>query len=331
MVKSKRALAIKNSSIILILILALVFLFLTSISLGSVRFDFRTVLLTIFGNGTELSNNIIFNLRFPRAVLNILVGCNLAISGALLQVVMRNPLADPGLTGISSGGAFAAISIMLLFPTLTNYVPLFAFFGSAITCFLVYGMAWKNGLDPVRIILAGVAINSILGSGTSVLSLLFSDRIQGVLLWSNGSMSGKNINHAMLLLPYSVVGVVLAFLCIKHANVLQLGDDMAKNLGKNPNITRLMISAVAAFLAGISVAVVGIIGFVGLVVPHVSRMIVGSDYKYLLPTSAILGAALVVFADTFARTAFTPLELPVGVIMSAIGGPVFLWMLRRKG
>lgn len=320
----------KNYLIILISFLVLIISFIISISIGSVTFTFKEVVYTLLGRGTELSNNIIFNLRVPRAILNILVGINLAISGVLLQTVMKNPLADPGLTGVSSGGAFVAIIIMLMFPQLTHIVPFAAFLGAMATCLLIYSLAWKKGLDPVRIILAGVAINAILGSGTSLLSILYSDRIQGVLLWVNGSMAGKNIGHVRLLLPYSIIGVTLSFLCIKQVNVLQLGDDMSRNLGYNPNLSRVLISAVAAFLAGISVAVVGIIGFVGLVVPHVARMIIGSDYKYLLPLTGIFGAILIIVADTFARTAFAPIELPVGIVMAVIGGPFFLYLLRKR-
>ena len=310
---------------------ALCFLFLMSISIGSVAFSISEVVDTLIGRGTDLSNNIIFNLRIPRVILNVLVGMNLAMSGALLQAVMRNPLADPGLTGVSSGGAFVAIIIMLMFPHLSGLVPFAAFLGAMATCILVYSLAWKGGgLNPLRVILAGVAVNSVLGSGTSLLSILYSDRIQGVLLWVNGSMAGKNMNHVSLLLPYSIIGLFLALLTIKQVNVLQLGDDMAKNLGYNPNTSRLLISAVAAFLAGISVAVVGIIGFVGLVVPHIARMVIGSDYKYLLPLSGIFGAILIVVADTFARTVFSPIELPVGILMAVIGGPFFLYLLRKR-
>lgn len=321
---------VRNLTMILLSIIALVAIFIVSISIGSVSFTFREVVSTILGRGTEVSNNIIFNLRVPRAMLNVLVGFNLAISGVLLQTVMKNPLADPGLTGVSSGGALVAIIIMLVFPEMASLVPLGAFLGAMLTCTIIYSLAWKKGLDPVRIILAGVAINAILGSGTSLLSILYSDRIQGVLLWVNGSMAGKSMSHVHILFPYTLLGVMLSFLCIKQVNVLQLGDDMSKNLGYNPDLSRLLISAVAAFLAGISVAVVGVIGFIGLVVPHIARITIGSDYKYLLPLSGIFGAILLLLADTFARTAFAPIELPVGIVMAVIGGPFFLYLLRKR-
>lgn len=315
----------------MLMLAALVIAFMVSIALGSVRVPLADVVRALSGGGSELYRNIVVNLRLPRALITVMVGCNLAVSGALLQAVMRNPLADPGLTGVSSGASVVAIVIMLLFPALTPYIPIAAFIGAALTCALIYSLAWKKGLSPVRIILAGVAINSVLGGVISILSILFSDRIQGVLLWTSGSIAGKHYMHVMTLLPYAVIGLAASLCAIKQANVLQMGDDMARNLGHNPNAARLIISAIAAFMAGITVSVVGIIGFVGLVVPHFARMIVGSDYKALLPMSAVMGALLVLVGDTLARTAFAPLELPVGVIMAGLGGPFFLWLLRKRG
>lgn len=321
----------KNMVLILCMLAALVLAFMVSVASGSVQVSPGDVLLALTGRGNAMYQNIVMNLRLPRALIAVMAGMNLAISGGLLQAVMRNPLADPGLTGVSSGASVVAIIIMLLFPSLTPYVPLAAFVGAALTCILVYSLAWKKGLSPVRVILAGVAVNSVLGGVISVLSILFSDRIQGVLLWTSGSIAGKHYGHVQTLLPYTLAGLSAAFCVLKQANVLQLGDDMARNLGHNPNIVRLAISGIAAFLAGITVSVVGVIGFVGLVVPHFARMIVGSDYKYMLPMSAVMGALLVLVGDTFARCVFAPLELPVGVIMAVLGGPFFLWQLRKKG
>lgn len=321
----------KNLVLMLGMLAALALAFMVSVALGSVQVPLRDVALTLVGRGSPLHQNIVMNLRLPRALIAVMVGMNLAISGGLLQAVMRNPLADPGLTGVSSGASVVAIIIMLLFPSLTPYVPIAAFAGAALTCILVYSLAWKKGLSPVRVILAGVAVNSVLGGVISVLSILFSDRIQGVLLWTSGSIAGKHYGHVQTLLPYTLIGLAAAFCAIKQANVLQLGDDMARNLGHNPNMARLAISGVAAFLAGITVSVVGVVGFVGLVVPHFARMIVGSDYKYMLPMSVVMGAMLVLVGDTFARCAFAPLELPVGVIMAVLGGPFFLWQLRKRG
>lgn len=196
---------------------------------------------------------------------------------------------------------------------------------------LIYALAWKGGVDPVRIILSGVAINSVLGGYNSLLQLMNSDNLSGVLAFMNGSLSGMSWVHVRTAVIYTAVGLLLALLCIRHANALQLGDEMAKNLGIRVNASRICLSAVSAFLAAATVSVVGMIGFVGLVVPHIARMLVGSDYKVMLPTSILLGAVTLLFADTIGRTIVPGMEIPVGVVMAVSGGPFFLYMLRKRG
>lgn len=310
-------------------IFILLFLVLLSIRLGSVEYSYIKIFSVLFNPEMTSDRNILLNIRLPRIAVATIVGANLSVAGALLQAVMQNPLADPGLTGVSAGASLAAIVIMLLFPQYSYLVPIAAFIGGGIACGLVYSLAWKNGIKPVRIILAGVAVNAILGGGTSLLSILYSDRIQGVLLWVNGSISGKTWVDVKILAIYSVIGLTMAMFCIRKANILQLGDEMSSNLGVNINKYRLLISLVAVYLAGISTALVGIIGFVGLIIPHIARLLIGSDYKYMLPFSVILGSGLLLIGDTFARTVVRPIELPVGVIMAVIGGPFFLYLLRK--
>nr|HML45506.1 iron ABC transporter permease [Clostridia bacterium] len=240
----------------------------------------------------------------------------------------RNPMADPGIIGVSTGAALAAVSILLVFPGLSRWVPIAAFLGGCAACVLVFILSWKNGADPVRLILSGVAVNALLGGGVSLLSLLYSDR---VLLWINGSLSGKSLADVSRLLPFNAVGVLLAVGCVPYANALILGDDTAKSLGIPVHAARICLSAVSAYLTGISIASVGLIGFLGLIIPHVARMLGGSNYKILIPLSALLGASLLVGADCAARTAFSPTEIPVGIVMSVLGGPFFIGLLRRKG
>ena len=235
---------------------------------------------------------IVLSLRLPRMILAILIGASLAASGALLQSVMRNPLADPGTIGVSAGAGTAATAILLLFPGLSASVPVFAFGGAALACVLIYVMAWKDGVDPTRIILSGVAINSVLGAYNSLLQLLNSDSLQGVLAFMNGSLSGKSWHQVKILAVYAIIGLILSFFCIRSANTLQLGDEMAKSLGLKVNASRVFLSAVSAFLAAATVSVAGMIGFVGLVVPHIARLMVGSNYKSMLPVSIVLGAVV---------------------------------------
>lgn len=328
----KRKISIRRVGVIWgILIIALCILSLVAIAVGSAGYSVLEILRALFSEEKSTIKVIVLNLRLPRLLLAILIGSSLSASGALLQSVMRNPLADPGTIGVSAGAGTAATTILLLFPQLTNSVPLFAFGGAALACFMIYSMAWKRGVDPTRIILSGVAINSVLGAYNSLLQLMHSDSLEGVLAFMNGSLSGRSWAQVKLLVIYAGIGLVLSFLCIKSANTLQLGDEMAKSLGVKVNLARVCLSAVSAFLAAATVSVAGMIGFVGLVVPHISRLLVGSDYKAMLPTSVLLGAVVLLLADTLGRTVVPGMEIPVGIVMSVVGGPFFLYMLRKAG
>lgn len=329
--KKKSKSIIKVTSVILILSCILCVLALISISIGSARYSLRDIMTNLLTEESNPIKIIIYNLRLPRIISAILIGAALSVGGALLQSVMRNPLADPGTIGVSAGAGTAATTILLLFPHMTTAVPIFAFGGAALACGLIYLLAWKGGVDPVRIILSGVAINFVLGGYNGFLQMLYSDNLQGVLGFMNGSLSGRSWSDVKTLAIYVIIGLFLALICIKSANALQLGDEMAKNLGINVNLSRIALSAVSAFLAAATVSVAGMIGFVGLVVPHIARMIVGSDYKIMIPTSMLLGAVVLLFADTVGRTLVPGMDIPVGTIMSMVGGPFFLYMLRKKG
>lgn len=322
---------LRFSTVMLVLLILLAVLCLLSIAVGSAGYSIPEILEAVFREEKSPIKTIVVNLRLPRIILAILVGASLAAAGALLQSVMRNPLADPGTIGVSAGAGTAATTILLLFPNLTASVPLFAFGGAALACVLIYTMAWKEGVDPTRIILSGVAINSVLGAYNSLLQLMNSDSLEGVLAFMNGSLSGRSWYQVRLLAVYAAVGLALAFLCIKSANALQLGDEMAKSLGVKVNGSRVLLSGVAAFLAASTVSVAGMIGFVGLVVPHIARILVGSDYKAMLPTSVVLGAVVLLAADTVGRTIVPGMEIPVGIVMAVCGGPFFLYLLRKRG
>ena len=295
---------LKTGMVWTILLAALVAVFVLSIAIGSSGYPLSEVLRGLWDTEAGKIRIIVFNLRLPRAVLAIMVGACLSAAGAILQAVMRNPLADPGTIGVSAGAGAAAITILLLFPSLTYSVPLFAFGGAALACVLIYLLAWKDGVDPVRIILSGVAVNSVLGGYNSFLQLQNSDNLNGVLSFMNGSFSGGNWTQVRVMAVYAVIGLVLACFCIRNANALQLGDEMAKNLGIRVNASRIVLSGVSAFLAAATVSEVGMIGFVGL---------------------------MVLLADTVGRTIWPGTEIPVGVMMSVFGGPFFLYMLRKRG
>ena len=283
-------------------------------------------ILTGLRDGDGTVRVVVLNLRLPRILTAVLTGSALAVAGALLQAVMGNPLADPGIIGVSAGAATAATTIMLLAPALFLWVPLFAFGGALGACGLIYVMAWRRGTDPVRIVLSGVAVNTVLGAYTSFLQLLNADNLSNVLAFLNGSLSGRSWDHVQIVALYAAAGLLLSVFCVKGANLLQLGDDMATGLGVSVDRVRIGLSAVGAFLAAATVAVAGLIGFVGLVVPHMARLLGGPDYRSLLPLSAVLGGIVLLAADTLGR-----MEIPVGVVMAMTGGPFFLYMLRKGG
>lgn len=323
----------KGSAILFSLAL-LFFSIIISILLGSVKIEIRELWGILRGviPIEDPKAQILMNIRIPRSFMAVFVGANLATSGALLQAVMQNPLADPGVIGVSSGASLAAIAILILFPQWGQYVPIFAFAGAMIATFLVYSLAIQNRqVKPVRLILAGVAVNALFGGGNSLISVLNADKIQSVILWINGSLAGSSWNSLKIILPYSLVGLLVSLFCIRAANLMALGDEKAANLGLNISKARIVLSSVGAYLAGISTALVGVIGFVGLVIPHICRLLIGSDYRWMLPFSMINGASFLLLADTFARTVASPIELPVGTIMSVIGAPFFLYLLRKEG
>ncbi len=309
----------------LLVIISLIY----GLATGSVTLTVSEVLNGIFGEEGTIEHQIVWNLRLPRLLTGLLVGMCLAVSGGILQGIMRNPLADPGIIGVSSGAGLVAVSTMLIFPAYTGLVPIGAFIGAFIAAALVYGLAWNGGVAPLRLILAGVAINTFLGAITSGVMIVYSDKVQTVLSWLMGGLSGKSWPHLKIILPYAVIGLVLSLFASRSVNILRLGDDVAKLLGYNVEKHRLLLLLLSTFLAGAAVSVAGLLGFVGLVVPHMVRLLIGNDYKYLLPTSALLGGALVIFADTAARSWFEPIELPVGVLLAVLGAPFFLYLLRK--
>lgn len=330
--KTKQKISLlRVSSVMLVLLILLGLCSVLSLAVGSAGYSIQEILKALFLQEDSPVKTIVLNLRLPRIILAILIGSSLSAAGALLQSVMRNPLADPGTIGVSAGAGTAATTILLIFPQLSASVPLFAFGGAALACVLIYTMAWKGGVDPTRIILSGVAINSVLGAYNSLLQLMNSDSLEGVLAFMNGSLSGRGWHQVQIAACYASVGLVMAFLCIKSANALQLGEEMAKSLGVKVSLNRVLLSAVAAFLAAATVSVAGMIGFVGLVVPHIARLLVGSDYKVMMPVSVVLGAVVLLAADTVGRTVVPGMEIPVGIVMAVCGGPFFLYLLRKKG
>ena len=310
-------------------LLAIAGLFM-SLTKGSLDIKVEQIIAILQSPQMDAQSQVIWNIRLPRTIVGALVGVNLAIAGAILQAVMRNPLADPHIIGISSGAGLAGVAVMILFPHLDYLITPIAFLGAMAAAVCIYILAWKNGIKPVRIILAGVAVSAFLGAGISGLMIFYSDRVHGALMWMVGGLAARSWPHVAIILPYAIIGLILALVCANYLNILQLGDEMARGLGLNVEVVRIAMTAIAALLAASAVSVAGLLGFVGLIVPHAARLLIGSDYRFLLPASAFLGMGVVTLSDTLARTMFSPVELPVGIIMAAIGARFFLFLLRRE-
>lgn len=276
---------------------------------------------------------VIWTIRLPRVLMGAVAGAGLAVSGAALQGIFRNPLADPGLIGVSSGAALGAVTAIVLNVTILGIwtLPVFAFgAGLAVTC-LVYLIARHDGrTEVVTLLLAGVAISAVIGAGVGLLITRATDQqIRTVTFWTMGSLGGTLWNQVWIVAPVTVAGIALVMRSAQALNLLVLGEREARHLGIHVERTRTALMFTTAAMTGVSVAFTGAIGFVGLVVPHLVRLWLGPDHRRLLPCAALMGASLLLIADLVSRTIVQPLELPIGVVTSLIGGPFFLWLLIR--
>jgi iron complex transport system permease protein len=302
-----------------------------AVAVGPVYIGPRAVWDALLGHAEGTSDVIVNQVRLPRVLVGAMVGASLAMAGAILQGVTRNPLADPHIFGISAGAGVIAVAILVFYPTMpVGTVQPLAFVGGLVGGGIAYAMAWRGGVAPARLALAGIAVTSMLTAVTSGILVTSSFSAQIGLRWLIGGLNGRNWQDFELLLPYFVLGSLLALLWSRQLNVIALGDDIAAGLGQHVQSMRLALTATAALLASAAVSIAGLVGFVGLLIPHIVRMLIGNDYRFLVPASALFGAILIVLADTAARTAFDPHELPVGVFTAVLGGPVFILLVRRR-
>lgn len=311
------------------ILIGLMALFLFAVNTGSLKV---TPIELFRGLFLEYNRNVatIFDLRFPRIFIALLGGAATAVSGVLLQAVMKNPLADPGIIGISSGASLTAVLITAFFPSLYFFTPTFAFLGGMAAFLLVYGLSYKEGLSPLRIILVGVAVNAMFTGLMSAFNSGTGSNYSGAASIVNANITLKTWDDFNTLLIYSLVGLFASLLVVKKCNLLALEDKTARNLGINVTASRTVISVIAVLLASISTAIIGPISFLGLIVPHIARLLVGSNHRALIPYSMLLGAFTLLFADTVGRTVAAPYEISASVIMSVIGGPFFILLLRRS-
>ena len=309
----------------LLLALLIFILALIAMKLGSISISYRELFEGLFV-AYDKRVATIYDLRFPRIIVALLGGAALSCSGLLFQAVLKNPLADPGIIGISGGASLAASVISGLFPVLYFSMPLFAFLGGLLAFVLIYSLSWKGSLDPVRIILIGIAVAAVFTGLESVLGGL-TDRtgvsvsVSGLaqLVWSDVAMMAV----------YSIVGLVLALVLSPVCNLLALDDKTVRGLGVNVDLVRFVISVAAVLLVSGVTAVIGVVGFLALIVPHMARRIVGSDHRILVPFCILLGGFVLLLADTVGRCIAPPNEIAASVIMSIVGGPFFIILLKR--
>ncbi len=292
------------------------------------------IIKTVLGldTGNPDHSFVINTLRLPRTLVAFMVGVALAISGTIFQGLTRNPLADPGIIGINAGASLAAVTVIVLFPSAPIYtLPLSAFVGALLMAVLIYSLAWNNGSSPILFILMGVGLSAIASAITSLM-ITFGEiyNVSNALVWLAGSVYGRTWEQVFSFLPWLVIFIPMALTLARHLNALNLGDDVAKGLGTRVEWQRSLLVLVGVALAGAGVATAGMIGFVGLIAPHLGRQLVGTNHQGLIPTSALLGGFIVVAADLVGRTLFAPIEIPCGVVTAAIGAPYFLFLLIRN-
>jgi len=321
---AKKLTQVEGRFLIAGLFFLLIFAMLVSLLLGSV-----------FINPKDLwQSDILWQIRLPRVVLAALIGLLLSLSGVILQGVLRNPLADPYILGISAGGAVgAAVSIALgaKFVILgVSSVPASAFLFSLVAVFVVYKLSQVAGRTaPETLILAGVALSAF---ASAILSLIIitTGSLQSIYFWLLGSLSSASWGNVVTVIPYVIAGSAVAYFFSKELNALLLGEEMAITLGIEVEKTRLVLVCAASLMAAAAVSVSGLIGFVGLIIPHWIRLLIGPNHRLLVPVAGLSGMLLMVFADTLSRTILAPMEVPIGIIMALLGAPFFLYLLRRR-
>jgi iron complex transport system permease protein len=307
--------------------------FVASLSWGAADIAFKDIYQAFIDFDSSTNHLIIRTVRLPRSLIATLVGAALAVAGAIMQGLTRNPLASPGILGVNAGAALAVVAGTLIFgsSSLTIYA-WYAFAGAVISAVSVYflGSLGRGGLTPFNLTIAGAALTAFISSITSGILILSQRTLEEIRFWLAGSVAGKDMNLLLQVLPYICVGLILAIALSKQITILSLGEDTARSLGQSTGLIKILAAISIILLAGASVAIAGPIGFVGLVVPHIVRFLVGIDYRWILPYSAILGAIIMISADLCGRLVIQPSELPVGLVMPLIGAPFFIYLIRWK-
>ncbi|WP_245937631.1 FecCD family ABC transporter permease [Williamsia limnetica] len=324
----------RNTAILLALVLVLLIVMLASIALGSRPIALGAVWDAFTGmDPTSNDHLVVRDQRVPRTLVGLMVGVSLGVGGAVMQGLTRNPLADPGLLGVDAGASlFVVLGIGYLGAVAAGQYVWFALFGAAVASLAVYaiGASGREGVTPVKLALAGAALSAAFTSVVTALLLLDPKTFDNYRFWVVGSLSGRDMHTLLVVLPFLVVGLILALALGRFLNALALGDDVARGLGQRVGAARGLGAVVIVLLCGGATAVAGPISFVGLTVPHVARIFVGADHRWILAYSAVLGAILILAADTVGRVVARPGEIEVGIITALIGAPVFIFLVRRS-
>ncbi|MEC1159190.1 iron ABC transporter permease [Cytobacillus horneckiae] len=319
------------------IVLALSFLLLAgslvlAVSVGAANIAFYDVWKAVFSyNHSREADQIIMSLRLPREIGAAVVGAAFAVSGAIMQGMTKNPLADPGLLGLNAGASLG-LAVAFSYVSNTNYftIMIFSFIGAGIGAVLVFGISSmkRGGMTPLRITLAGAAVTALLSSLGEGIALL-NKLSQSIAFWTAGGVSGTTWAQLKIVAPTVFIGILIAIIFSRSLTILSFGEDVAKGLGQRTLLTRIILMAVVLILAGAAVSLVGAIAFVGLFIPHIVRFLVGTDYRWIIPCSAVLGSVFMVLADTAARMINPPFETPMGAIVAVLGIPFFLYLARK--
>lgn len=324
--------------LITLLFIVTVITFIISLNLGVVRIAPIDVFKTLMGRGTARDQLVLVDFRLPRMILSLLIGAGLAVSGAILQGVTKNELADPGILGINTGAGFMVILFIYFFQGSMNSVstlgifllPLFALVGAVIAAFLIYVLAWKKGIDPVRLILVGIGVNSGFGAAIIIFQLKMNPQdFMQAAVWLSGDIWGTNWKFVAILAPLILLLLPFALYKAHILNIMNLGDQVATGLGIQVEKERRLLLLVAVALAGFSVAAGGGIAFLGLVAPHIAKRLIGPKHQLFLPITAVLGSFLLLLADTIGRNLLAPTQIPVGIVVAIFSAPYFIFLLMK--
>ena len=328
----------KKFALVIGILIALIFItFLVSLNMGSLSIEPLDVIKTLIGQGSKSHEIAIFKLRLPRIVIGILVGTALATAGTILQGVTKNDLADSGILGINSGAALFVVIYMYFMngnvydgiSDITIFtMPIVALSGAIFGAFLIYILAWKNGINSSRLLLIGIGINVAFTSLLTIFQLKFTTQeFNRVMAWTSGSIWGSNWKYVLAILPFIVLFMALTIYKSRYLDALNLGDEVATGLGIEVEKERRKLIVYAVILAGVATSVAGSIGFLGLVAPHIGRKLVGPKHKKLIPTAALIGTLILLAADTISRNLIAPMEIPVGIVVAVIGVPYFIYLM----